>query len=123
MACRSRSVDLASPGVAEDDPGQRQPEEGDPAHGLPGAYHRTVAERGPRPRVQEVDRDLRRVEVPQLEEELDPLGVGLAHADERSAAQLHPVRRTSRQVSARSSQEWVVTTSPKYDRAVSRLWL
>jgi hypothetical protein len=30
---------------------------------------------------------------------------------------------TSRQVAARSSQEWVVTTWPKKDRAVSRLWL
>ena len=34
-----------------------------------------------------------------------------------------PWSTTSRHVSARSSQVWVVTTSPKKDRAVSRLWL
>ena len=34
-----------------------------------------------------------------------------------------PASRTSRHVSARSSQVWVVTTSAKNDRAVSRLWL
>ena len=34
-----------------------------------------------------------------------------------------PAARTIRQVSIRSSQECVVTTCGKYDRAASRLWL
>ncbi len=50
-------------------------------------------------------------EVAQLQEELDALGVGLSPMPTRAPQHSSmPWARTRRQVSARSSQQWVVTT-------------
>ena len=105
---------LPAAGVAQDHRRQREAEQGDPADRLERLDQRPVAERRARPRVEEVDRHLGRVDLPQLER----AARGAARrsrpcpAARRSTA---PCRgaRTSRQVSARSSHEWVVTTWPK----------
>ena len=67
--------------------------------------------------------NLGRPELGQLADQLQALGVGLAHAEQDAAAQLHPGLVDVRQVWRRSSQVWVVTIWAKKDRAVSRLWL
>ena len=73
----------AEPGAREDEPEQR-----DGLERFTGRDQPLLAERGAA-REQEVDRHLARVELGELEREVDALIEGLAHAEDAAAAQLH----------------------------------
>src|SRR4029079_1121609 len=55
-----------------------------------GTERGLIRERSSRPRVEQVDRHFTRIELGQLEREVDALLERLAHTDDAAAAQLHP---------------------------------
>src|SRR4029079_1518725 len=55
-----------------------------------GTERGLIRERSSRPRVEQVDRHFTRIELGQLEREVDALLERLAHTNDAAAAQLHP---------------------------------
>ena len=115
---------LAPAGQAQPRAGQDQPEQRDGLQGFARAQRLVLRRAGCRAGVEEVDRHLARVELRELEREVDALLERLAHAEDAAAAQLHArITPASCAVATRSSYEWVVHTWGNSARHVSRLWL
>ena len=70
--------------------GQDQPEDRDPLHGLPRVHELAVAELRAGARVEQVDRDGRRVDLGELERHLDALLARLAEVQDPADARLEP---------------------------------
>ena len=80
---------FAPAGQAQPRRGQDEPEQRDRLQRLARGERRLPVERRSRTRVEQVDRDLARFQLGELEREVDALLEGLAHAEDAAAAELH----------------------------------
>lgn len=71
--------------------------------------------------LQQVDRDGLDVEIAECEGKFDPLFHSFTHADDASAAEVHPTRRAACKVFSFCSCVCVVQSESKWEGAVSRL--